>query len=109
MSFASYGEGLRHLIERLEARTAGATELRIRLELTEKAQSTLEDELADERRRREEAELEARRTPSAAGGTRGPSRSPLSPGPSDTSPNAAGRLKLPQRTHEEGQEGGRRG
>jgi chromosome segregation ATPase len=57
-SFANTGEGLRHLIERLEARTAEATELRIRLELTEKAQSTLEDELADERRRREETELE---------------------------------------------------
>jgi hypothetical protein len=56
--FANTGEGLRHLIERLEARTAEATELRIRLELTERAQSTLEDELADERRRREEAELE---------------------------------------------------
>jgi hypothetical protein len=56
--FANTGEGLRHLIERLEARTAEATELRIRLELTEKAQSTLEDELADERRRREETELE---------------------------------------------------
>jgi hypothetical protein len=56
--FANTGEGLRHLIERLEARTAEATELRIRLEITEKAQSTLEDELADERRRREETELE---------------------------------------------------
>jgi chromosome segregation ATPase len=56
--FANTGEGLRHLIERLEARTAEATELRIRLELTEKAQSTLEDELADERRRREETEQE---------------------------------------------------
>src|ERR671910_295192 len=50
-SFANTGEGLRHLIERLEVRTAEATELRIRLELTERAQSTLEDELADERRR----------------------------------------------------------
>jgi hypothetical protein len=57
-SFANTGEGLRHLIERLEARTAEATELRIRLELTENAQSTLEDELADERRRREVTEQE---------------------------------------------------
>jgi hypothetical protein len=40
--------GLRHLIARLEARTEEATELRIRLELTEKAQSTLEDDLAEE-------------------------------------------------------------
>ena len=55
---ANTDEGLRHLIARLEARTEEATELRIRLELTEKAQSTLEDDLAEERRRREEAERE---------------------------------------------------
>ncbi len=46
-SFANTGEGLRHLIERLEARTAEATELRIRLELTERTQSTLEEELEE--------------------------------------------------------------
>src|SRR5215212_27812 len=50
------GEALRHAIERVEARTAEATELRIRLELTEQAQSTLHEELIEERRRREEAE-----------------------------------------------------
>ena len=55
---ANTGEDLRYLIARLEARTEEATELRIRLELTEKAQSTLEDDLAEERRRREEAERE---------------------------------------------------
>jgi hypothetical protein len=55
---ANTDEGLRHLIARLEARTEEATELRIRLELTEKAQSTLEDNLAEERRLREEAERE---------------------------------------------------
>jgi chromosome segregation ATPase len=58
LPFANTGEGLRQLIERLEARTAEATELRIRLELTEKAQSTLEEELDGERRRREETEAE---------------------------------------------------
>jgi hypothetical protein len=52
------GEGLRHAIDRLEARTQEATELRIRLELTERAESTLREELAGERRRREEAERE---------------------------------------------------
>jgi helix-turn-helix protein len=57
-SFANTSEGLRHLIERLEARTAEATELRIRLELTERTQSTLEEELAEANRRREEAEQE---------------------------------------------------
>lgn len=64
-AFAKSGEELRHLIERLEARTEEATELRIRLELTERAQSTLEDErraaleeLEDARRRQEEIERE---------------------------------------------------
>jgi hypothetical protein len=52
------GEALRHAIERVEARTAEATEFRIRLELTEQAQSTLQEELIEERRRREEAERE---------------------------------------------------
>jgi chromosome segregation ATPase len=55
---ANTDEGLRHLIARLEARTEEATEVRIRLELTERAQSTLEDDLAEERRLREEAERE---------------------------------------------------
>ena len=57
-TFANTGEGLRHLIERLEARTAEATELRIRLELTERAQSTLEEELEEANLRREEVEQE---------------------------------------------------
>jgi hypothetical protein len=52
------GEALRHAIERVEERTAEATEMRIRLELTEQAQSTLREELIEERRRREEAERE---------------------------------------------------
>jgi len=75
---ANTDEGLRHLIARLEARTEEATELRIRLELTEKAQSTLEDDLAEECRLREEAEreredlrrkLEALRGPPQGAGT----------------------------------------
>jgi hypothetical protein len=57
-SAANAGETLRHAIDRLEARTEEATELRIRLELTERAESTLREELADERRRRERAEQE---------------------------------------------------
>jgi hypothetical protein len=56
--YANVGEALRHAIERVEVRTAEATELRIRLEITEKAESTLRDELAEERRRRERAERE---------------------------------------------------
>ena len=49
------GEALRHAIDLVEARTAEATELRIRLEITEKAESTLRAELVEEHRRREEA------------------------------------------------------
>jgi hypothetical protein len=55
---ANAGEGLRHVVDRLEARTAEATELRVRLEITEKAESTVRAELVEERRRREEAERE---------------------------------------------------
>src|SRR5918998_1620637 len=56
---ANAGEGLRHVVDRLEARTVEATELRVRLEITERAESTLREELEDERRRREEAERRA--------------------------------------------------
>jgi hypothetical protein len=56
---ANSAEMLRHTIDRLEARTVEATELRIRLELTERTQSSLEEELREERRRREEAEKRA--------------------------------------------------
>ena len=55
---ANADEGLRHVVDRLEARTAEATELRVRLEITEKAESTVRAELAEERRRREAAERE---------------------------------------------------
>jgi DNA repair exonuclease SbcCD ATPase subunit len=116
--FANTGEGLRHLIERLEARTTEATELRIRLELTEKAQSTLEEELDGERRRREETEAERdalrrelhewHRLEETAESTAHeihdrladersheatpsePSESPESPAPSDSPPDAVG-------------------
>jgi Helix-turn-helix domain len=56
--YANAGEALRHAIERVEARTVEATELRIRLEITEKAESTLRAELEEERRKREVAERE---------------------------------------------------
>jgi len=56
--YANAGEALRHAIERVEARTVEATELRIRLEITEKAESTLRAELEEERQKREVAERE---------------------------------------------------
>jgi hypothetical protein len=59
----SIADVLREMSARLEIRAEEAAELRVRLELTERAQSTLEDErrqvlqaLEEERRRREEAE-----------------------------------------------------
>jgi hypothetical protein len=95
MPFANTGEGLRHLIERLEARTAEATELRIRLEITERAQSTLEeeraralDDLADERRLREEAEAERDELRRRLERPQEAPDSPESPGPSDASADA---------------------
>ena len=61
----SIADVLRDMSARLENRAEEAAELRVRLELTERAQSTLEDErrqvlqeLEEERRRREEAERE---------------------------------------------------
>ncbi len=54
----SRGSAIRELADRLVEEAARASEFRVRLELAEKAQSTLEEELEDERRRREEAERE---------------------------------------------------
>jgi colicin import membrane protein len=61
----SFADIVREMTARLERRAEEAAELRVRLELTERAQSTLEDErrqalqeLEDERRRRAEAERE---------------------------------------------------
>lgn len=52
------GNPIRELADRLAEEAAKAAEYRVRLELTEQAQSTLESELAAERQRREEAERE---------------------------------------------------
>ncbi len=52
------GNPIRELADRLADEAARAAEYRVRLELTEQAQSTLESELAAERQRREEAERE---------------------------------------------------
>jgi chromosome segregation ATPase len=52
------GEVLRRTIERLETRTAEAADLRARLELTEKAESTLRESLERERERADALQLE---------------------------------------------------
>ena len=54
----SLGNPIRELADRLAEEAARAAEYRVRLELTEQAQTSLEEELASERRRREEAERE---------------------------------------------------
>jgi hypothetical protein len=50
------GDAIRALADRLVEEARRAEAARVRLELAERAQSTLEAELAEERRRREEAE-----------------------------------------------------
>ena len=55
------GEVLRRAIERLETRTAEAADLRARLELTEKAESTLRESLERERERADALQLETER------------------------------------------------
>jgi hypothetical protein len=52
------GNPIRELADRLVEEASRAAELRVRLEIAEKAESTLREELAEERRRREEAERE---------------------------------------------------
>ena len=52
----SSGSAVRELADCLVEEAARAAEFRVRLEISERAQSTLEEELAEERRRREEAE-----------------------------------------------------
>src|SRR5215207_5404448 len=52
------GEAIRELADRLVQEAARASEYRVRLEITAQAESTLREELASERRRREQAERE---------------------------------------------------
>jgi hypothetical protein len=52
------GNPIRELADRLAEEASRASEFRVRLEISERAESTLREELAEERRRREEAERE---------------------------------------------------
>ena len=54
----SSGNAIRELADRLVEEAARASEFRVRWEIAETAESTLRQELAEERRRREEAERE---------------------------------------------------
>jgi hypothetical protein len=88
--YANTGEVLRHAIERVEARTAEATELRIRLEITEKAESTLRAELEEERRQREAAERERDELRQLLESRPEPREAPVSPAPTEPPPTGAG-------------------
>ena len=100
---ANAGESLRHAIDRLEARTEEATELRIRLELTERTESTLREELEEERRQREKAERERedfRRELQALREARESPENIVSPGPSDpTTPDPGSPQEATQSAH----------
>jgi len=87
--YANAGEALRHAIERVEARTAEATELRVRLELTEQAESTLRAELEETRRRQEEAERERDELRRELEALRERRESPVSPTPTEAPTGAA--------------------
>ena len=52
------GNPIRELADRLVEEASRASEFRVRLEISEKAESTLREEVAEEQRRREEAERE---------------------------------------------------
>jgi Helix-turn-helix domain len=87
----SLADVLRDLAARLETRAEEAAELRVRLELTERTQSTLEDErrqamqeLEEERRRREEAERERDDLRQRLEAREDDPQSPPSPGPTPT-------------------------
>ena len=97
---ANTGEGLRHVVDRLEARTVEATELRVRLEITERAESTVREELAEERRRREEAERRAedleRRLREAQGAVQAPEETPEGSKPRPTTGGAQASAQVPE-------------
>jgi len=108
----SIADVLRDMAARLERRAEEAAELRVRLELTERAQSTLEDErdqaveeLAEARRRQEEIEQERdelrRELEELRQASEDVPESLVSPGPSETLPEGEG---VPVTTTESPQE-----
>jgi excisionase family DNA binding protein len=107
----SPGNAIRELADRLVEEARRAEAARVRLELSERAQSTLEAELSEERRRREEAEKErdaARRElailedrKEAAVEPKGASQSAaVGPGEVSTAEAAAGALRPPEGSQE---------
>jgi hypothetical protein len=94
----STGNAIRELADRLVEEASRASEFRVRLELSERAESTLRGELVEERRRREEAEREREDLRRELEALRGARESPESPGPTDTpTPAPADAQTAPQR------------
>ena len=77
----SHGNPIRELADRLVEEASRASEFRVRLELSERAESTLREELAEERRRREEAERGREDLRRELETLREARESPVSPGP----------------------------
>jgi hypothetical protein len=113
----SIADVLREMAARLERRAEEAAELRVRLEITERAQSTLDeerrqalDELEEARRRLDEAERERdelrQELEALKESHEEAPESPESPGPSDTPPDAGdGGETATERPDSEGKRG----
>jgi DNA-binding transcriptional MerR regulator len=97
----SIADVLREMAARLERRAEEAAELRVRLEITERAQSTLEAELAEANRRREEAERGLEELRRQLEEREEAPESPESPVPSDTPPDAGGEVQEATERQEE--------
>jgi hypothetical protein len=84
----SPGNAIRELADRLVEEASRASEFRVRLELSERAESTLREELEGERRRREAAEREREDLRRELEALREARESPVSPGPTETPPDS---------------------
>jgi hypothetical protein len=96
------GSAIRELADRLVEEAAKASEFRVRLELTERAESTLRAELEEERRRREGAERERDELAARLAALQEPSRVP------ETAASVPGGSEEPRPATEEAQEGSER-
>jgi predicted RNase H-like nuclease (RuvC/YqgF family) len=97
----SIADVVREMAARLERRAEEAAELRIRLELTERAQSTLEAELAEANRRREEAERELDELRRQLEAREESPESPGSPTPTESTTDAGGEAQEAAERQEE--------
>ena len=87
---ATPGNPIRELADRLVEEASRASEFRVRLELSERAESTLREELEGERRRREAAERRAVGLERELAEARKAQESPESPGLTETTTAVSG-------------------